>query len=334
MAGGRLLTFGPADSRHTLADERWCRASTVWQTVIPMELPRHVAKRREWNRDDWDRISAEIGRACFQADLPVPLEVEASNTPFAIGSPNARNVRGPHRRPVVQARVLFPHAVEGPIVVGRRQAPRVRIDGAGGDSPVTFPDFARFFELCHDEEPYLWQRRLADEVLTDKRWPPALDLPTGSGKDLGNRHRPLCTRRGRARRRIRHLPSPHRPHRGPACPRRSGVEARRATSRTDRVKDRACSGETGSRQAESGGTPEQHPAARRLSHGPAVVPFPGPGPDRRLDGRPDRLAASHARLRRLAAHAIRGGRPRGLGHALPPGRGPPFRVLLGHPHTP
>ena len=118
MAGGRLLTFGPADSRHTLADERWCRASTVWQTVIPMELPRHVAKRREWNRDDWDRISAEIGRACFQADLPVPLEVEASNTPFAIGSPNARNVRGPHRRPVVQARVLFPHAVEGPIVVG------------------------------------------------------------------------------------------------------------------------------------------------------------------------------------------------------------------------
>ena len=118
MAGDRLLSFGPADSRRTLADERWCRASTVWQTVIPMELPRHVAKRREWNRDDWVRISAEIGRACFQADLPVPLEVVASNTPFAIGSPNARNVRGPHRRPVVHARVLFPHAVEGPIVVG------------------------------------------------------------------------------------------------------------------------------------------------------------------------------------------------------------------------
>ena len=47
---------------------------------------------------------------------------------------------------------------------------------------MTFPDFARFFELCHDEGPYLWQRRLADEVLTDRRWPPALDLPTGSGK--------------------------------------------------------------------------------------------------------------------------------------------------------
>ena len=47
---------------------------------------------------------------------------------------------------------------------------------------MTFPGFTRFFELCHDEGPYLWQQRLADEVLTDKRWPPALDLPTGSGK--------------------------------------------------------------------------------------------------------------------------------------------------------
>ena len=47
---------------------------------------------------------------------------------------------------------------------------------------MTFPDFAGFFELCHDEGPYLWQRRLAEEVLTNKRWPPALDLPTGSGK--------------------------------------------------------------------------------------------------------------------------------------------------------
>ena len=83
-----------------------------------MEIPRHVAKHREWNRDDWKRISAEIGRACSQAHLPVPLEVEASNTPFMIGSPNARTVRGPHRRPIVHARVLFPHAIKGPVVVG------------------------------------------------------------------------------------------------------------------------------------------------------------------------------------------------------------------------
>lgn len=47
---------------------------------------------------------------------------------------------------------------------------------------MTFPDFARFFEICHGRTPYLWQRRLADRVLADQGWPDALDLPTGSGK--------------------------------------------------------------------------------------------------------------------------------------------------------
>ena len=118
MEGGRLLSFGPSDSRHTLTDQRWCRAARVWQTVVPMELPRHVAKCRRWNRDDWRRIAEEIRRACSHAGLPPPTEVEASNTPFAIGSPNARAVRGPHRRPVVHARLLFPDALAGPVVVG------------------------------------------------------------------------------------------------------------------------------------------------------------------------------------------------------------------------
>ena len=48
----------------------------------------------------------------------MPLEIEASNAHFAIGSPNARTVRGPHRRPIVHTRVLFPNVVEGPIVIG------------------------------------------------------------------------------------------------------------------------------------------------------------------------------------------------------------------------
>ena len=47
---------------------------------------------------------------------------------------------------------------------------------------MTFPDFSRFFEICHGVAPYLWQARLADQVLADRRWPNALDLPTGSGK--------------------------------------------------------------------------------------------------------------------------------------------------------
>lgn len=118
MEGGRLLSFAPRDSRRTLADRRWCRAAQVWQTVVPMELPRHVAKRRKWDRNDWCRVAKEVRRACSHAGLPDPIEVEVSNTPFAIGSPNARAVRGPHRRPVVHARLLFPDAVDGPLVVG------------------------------------------------------------------------------------------------------------------------------------------------------------------------------------------------------------------------
>lgn len=114
----RKLAFGPADSRFTLADERWSQSASVWQTVIPMELPRYPAKRRQWKRDDWHRVSEAINLACSHAGLPLPIELEASNTPFVIGSPNALTVRGPHRRPVVHARLLFPHAIEGPLILG------------------------------------------------------------------------------------------------------------------------------------------------------------------------------------------------------------------------
>lgn len=47
---------------------------------------------------------------------------------------------------------------------------------------MTFPDFPRFFEICRDVKPYPWQVRLANQVLADRRWPDALDLPTGAGK--------------------------------------------------------------------------------------------------------------------------------------------------------
>ena len=47
---------------------------------------------------------------------------------------------------------------------------------------MKFPDFARFFEICRDVRPHRWQERLARQVLQDRRWPDALELPTGSGK--------------------------------------------------------------------------------------------------------------------------------------------------------
>ena len=47
---------------------------------------------------------------------------------------------------------------------------------------MSFPDFSRFFEVCNGATPYRWQTRLAHQVLSDRKWPDALDLPTGSGK--------------------------------------------------------------------------------------------------------------------------------------------------------
>jgi CRISPR-associated endonuclease/helicase Cas3 len=47
---------------------------------------------------------------------------------------------------------------------------------------MTHNDFSSFFEALHGQLPFPWQTRLARQVAKEKRWPPLLDLPTGSGK--------------------------------------------------------------------------------------------------------------------------------------------------------
>ena len=42
-------------------------------------------------------------------------------------------------------------------------------------------DFGEFFRDVHGYEPFPWQQRLAEDVLSD-RWPSVVDLPTGTGK--------------------------------------------------------------------------------------------------------------------------------------------------------
>src|SRR5690606_170118 len=42
-------------------------------------------------------------------------------------------------------------------------------------------DFPAFFKAVHDAEPYLWQRRLLDEVV-QSGWPATIAAPTGAGK--------------------------------------------------------------------------------------------------------------------------------------------------------
>lgn len=49
--------------------------------------------------------------------------------------------------------------------------------------PSLSPDqFPRFFEAVHGYPPFLWQSRLAAEVITTNEWPRAVSLPTSAGK--------------------------------------------------------------------------------------------------------------------------------------------------------
>jgi len=43
-------------------------------------------------------------------------------------------------------------------------------------------DFSEFFGDVHGYEPFPWQRRLAEQVLGQRKWPGVIDLPTGTGK--------------------------------------------------------------------------------------------------------------------------------------------------------
>jgi len=54
-------------------------------------------------------------------------------------------------------------------------------------NPLTLADFPKFFHELHGRDPYDWQCRLAKQVVEgsdgkEPSWPPAIDLPTGSGK--------------------------------------------------------------------------------------------------------------------------------------------------------
>ena len=49
-------------------------------------------------------------------------------------------------------------------------------------SELTHKDFASFFRDVHGHEPFPWQQRLTEHVLSRGAWPKVMDLPTGTGK--------------------------------------------------------------------------------------------------------------------------------------------------------
>ncbi|EID15818.1 hypothetical protein MXEN_06383 [Mycobacterium xenopi RIVM700367] len=50
--------------------------------------------------------------------------------------------------------------------------------------PLTAPDFAAFVRGVYGHEPFKWQTRLAEQVLTTGKWPSLLEIPTGAGKTM------------------------------------------------------------------------------------------------------------------------------------------------------
>src|SRR3954467_4186358 len=48
--------------------------------------------------------------------------------------------------------------------------------------PLATGDFESFHVGVHGHPPFEWQSRLLRQIVTERRWPRVLDLPTGAGK--------------------------------------------------------------------------------------------------------------------------------------------------------
>ncbi|MXZ34875.1 MAG: type I-U CRISPR-associated helicase/endonuclease Cas3 [Acidobacteria bacterium] len=49
-------------------------------------------------------------------------------------------------------------------------------------SDLSIPDFPEFFRSIHGYEPFPWQVRLTERVISTGEWPQVIDIPTGCGK--------------------------------------------------------------------------------------------------------------------------------------------------------
>jgi CRISPR-associated endonuclease/helicase Cas3 len=54
--------------------------------------------------------------------------------------------------------------------------------------PPVAGDFSAFYRDIHGVDPFSWQANLANRVLADGPWLDLVDVPTGLGKDVDDRH--------------------------------------------------------------------------------------------------------------------------------------------------
>lgn len=111
---------------HNLRESAWTRASTVWTSVTPMVLDRHPGSlddgRASCRRRAINRAHTTIAAACRRIGVPEPEQIELRRAPFLRGSEPAERFarrRGSEdRRPLIHARLTFPHPVQGPVLLG------------------------------------------------------------------------------------------------------------------------------------------------------------------------------------------------------------------------
>lgn len=94
--------------------EHWAGPARTWVTATPMVLDRFSGRGGEAN---------EIARSCARIGLPQPSTVEVSRDPLIRGGAKLRPRDLPRsdKRPYTHARVEFPTAVTGPVLLGAQR---------------------------------------------------------------------------------------------------------------------------------------------------------------------------------------------------------------------
>lgn len=127
----RMFRVSGPSNLVSLRPSIWRRQSSIWISATPIALPRHpgrlVGGSQAKQAEAWERAEASLRTACSHVELPDPLNVELSLTPFLVGArgsaqypPFSQNGRdgSPVRRQLVHASLTFGERVSGPLSIG------------------------------------------------------------------------------------------------------------------------------------------------------------------------------------------------------------------------
>ena len=141
---------GPATSI-SLRPGVWSKACRRWVSATPVALPRHPGRLRGGSAaarvKAWALAESAVATACDHVDLPRPLSVEVSLSPFVVGARDIRRYPAfsqpgtdgkPVRRQLVHTVITFEEPVSGPLILGAG-----RFLGLGLMRPAPIPPGSR-----------------------------------------------------------------------------------------------------------------------------------------------------------------------------------------------